>query len=176
MMTRNCMARALFIAMLTTLIFPLLLAEPVSPALAGTFRVDRQASDDIDEAIEHAVSRTNFLIRAIARGRLHKTNPLIQQLVIAFPDAHVSVANDGHPAMVVPVDGMSVKWTRDDGETFDVRVTLQNGTLTTTYVAEDGTRTNTYTPTADGKGMTMHVTITSPHLPQPLRYRLAFVR
>jgi hypothetical protein len=176
MMIRTSQSKALFVAMMVGLTLPLLFAAPPSPGLAGTYRLDRQASDDIDQAIEKAVSKTNFIVRTIARGRLHKTNPMIQQLIIAFPDTRVSVANDGHPAMVVPLGGTSVKWTRDDGETFDVRATLQNGTLTTTYVAEDGTRTNTYTPAADGKGMMMHVTVSSPHLPQPLQYQLAFVR
>lgn len=175
-MTGTPQVKTLFIAMVIGLTLPLLSAGPHSADLAGTYRLDRQASDDIDQAIDNVVSKMNFFVRTIARRRLHKTNPRIQQLIISFPDTRLSVANDGHPAMVVPLGGTSVKWTRDDGETFDVRATLQNGTLTTTYVAEDGTRTNTYTAAADGKGMTMHVTVSSPQLPQPLQYKLGFVR
>ena len=166
----------LVIAMMLGLAVPRLVAAPSSPGLAGTYQLDRQASDDIDQAIEKAIAKSNFIVRTIARGRLRETNPRVQHLIIGFPGARVSVANDGHPAMVVPLGGTSVKWTRDDGETFDVRATLQNGILTTSYVADDGTRTNTYTPTEDGKGMIMHVTVFSSHLSQPLQYRLAFVR
>jgi hypothetical protein len=147
-----------------------------APRVSGSYHLDRRSSDDIDRAIEKAVSKTNFVVRLIARARLHETNPLIEHLIVDFLDTRVSIRNDRSRPMIVPLSGTPVKWVRDDGETFEVRATLQDGMLTIVYVAEDGTRANTYTPTADGRGMMMHVTVSSSHLPQPLQYKLAFVR
>ena len=45
-----------------------------------------------------------------------------------------------------------------------------------TFRAEDGSRTNTYSISPDGRTLTMHVVLRSPRLPQPLEYNLVFNR
>ena len=43
--------------------------------LDGTYVLDQTDSDNINEVIETAVGKLNFLTRDIARGRLKKLNP-----------------------------------------------------------------------------------------------------
>lgn len=145
-------------------------------ALDGTYTLNRAASDDINRAIENAVSRMNFVTRPIARGRLRRTNQPYQRLVISHTPQQVSVTTDNRAAIRTPANGTPIKWRREDGEMFDVSTEWENGTLEQTFKAEDGSRTNVFALSGDGRTLTMNVTITSPRLSAPLRYKLVFNR
>ncbi|HEX5726649.1 MAG TPA: hypothetical protein VFX98_14330 [Longimicrobiaceae bacterium] len=157
-------------------------AAAVAPASAqqasmkGTFALNRQASDNVHQAIERAVARLNFVTRPIARGRLRKTNVPYERVVIDFNTSQVRVTRDNLPAIVTPANGTPTPWTREDGERFDVSTEWENGRLEQTFRAEDGQRVNVFTISEDGRTLTMDVTITSPRLENPLRYKLVFDR
>lgn len=144
--------------------------------LDGTYTLNRAASDDINRAIDGAVAKMNFVTRPIARGRLRRTNQPYQRLVIAHTQQQVSVTTDNRAAIRTPANGTPIKWTREDGEVFDVSTEWENGTLEQTFKAEDGSRTNTFSLSPDGRTLTMNVTITSPRLSGPLRYKMVFNR
>ena len=71
---------------------------------------------------------------------------------------------DQRRAITSPANGQPVKWTREDGEVFDLSTEWQGQRLVQTFRAEDGTRTNTYSISADGRVLTMHVVLRSPRL------------
>ena len=144
--------------------------------LRGTFTYNAQASDNVNQAIERAVARMNFVTRPIARGRLRKTNAPYQRIAIAFTPQQVTVTTDERAPIVTPANGTPIKWTREDGEVLDVSTEWENGALEQTFKAEDGQRVNTYTVSADGNTLTMNVTITSPRLAAPLTYKLVYNR
>jgi hypothetical protein len=75
----------------------------------------------------------------------------------------------------MPADGRTVKWTRDDGESFDVSAQWQTSQLTQTFNAEDGKRLNTFRLGANG-ALILEVTITSAQLPKPVKYSLNYRR
>jgi len=147
---------------------------PVPPVL-GVFVNDGQSNDVIYKAIETAVAKMNFIKRPIARGRLKKTNPLYQRIEISHDANQIAVRFDARTPVLMPADGTSAKWTRDDGERFDVTGKLQTETLVQTFTAEDGQRVNTFSVGADGK-LTLQVTLTSLQLPAPVSYQLAYRR
>jgi hypothetical protein len=165
------------------LLLPILAAFAVPAAahaqestMRGTFVVDRAHSDDINRAIESAVSKMSFITRPIARGRLRRTNSVYQRVVINYTQTHVSTTFDQRHAIESPANGQPVKWTREDGEKFDLSTEWQGGRLVQTFRAEDGSRTNTYTISPDGRTLTMHVTLRSPRLSGPVEYNLVFTR
>jgi hypothetical protein len=165
----------------TALVALLLLTLVVSVAfadepLAGHYRLDAKASDNVGAAIESQTASMNFITRPIARGRLKKTNPAYDSIVIAFPAPNTSITLDQRKPIVFPSNGTAVKWTREDGEKFDVSGKEANGALTQVFVAEDGRRTNVYTLSPDGRTMTLNVTVESPRLPKPVRYKLVYHR
>lgn len=143
---------------------------------AGTYRLDPKASDNIEKAIESQTASMNFITRPIARGRLKKTNPAYSTIAIGFPANEISVTLDQRKPIAFPASGSSVKWTREDGETFDLSGRVANGVLTQAFVAEDGRRTNTYTLSPDGKTLTLNVKVESPRLPKPVTYKLVYHR
>ena len=144
--------------------------------LQGTFAYEAAGSDNINQAIESAVARMNFITRPIARGRLRKTNEPYRTVRISFTPAQISVVTDTRDAIVSPANGAPIKWTREDGEVLDVATAWRGATIEQSFTAEDGKRVNTYSLSPDGNVMTMQVTITSPRLAAPLRYSLRYRR
>ncbi len=170
------MRRQRFIPLLAVLALMLLPAIASAQSLAGTYTFNRQASDNVNAAIDQAVRRMNFVTRPIARGRLRGTNQPYRRIVIAHTQTSVSITTDDRAAITSPSNGTPVKWRREDGETLDVSTEWENGKLEQTFKADDGQRVNTYSLSADGRTLTMAVTITSGKLPQPLRYKLLYDR
>ena len=144
--------------------------------MRGTFTLNRQQSDDVNRAIETAVARMSFVTRPIARGRLRRTNQPYNRVVVNYTTSQVSTTFDQRRAIESPANGQPVKWTREDGEKFDLSGHVTNGVLTQTFVAEDGRRTNTYTLSPDGKTLTLNVRVESPRLPKPVMYKLVYHR
>jgi len=152
-----------------------------SPAFAqdtapqGTFVVTTPDDTGINTAIDNAVAKMNFLFRAVARGRLHDTNPRYQRLEIHVTDAQVSVQFDRRTPILMPATGAPVKWKREDGEVFDVSAQVGAGALTQTFKSEEGQRVNEFRLHSDGT-LSLDVTVTSPKLPAPVKYTLQFRR
>jgi hypothetical protein len=144
--------------------------------LDGTYTYLEAESDPIKPAIERAVARMNFITRPVARGRLTKTNSPYQSLSIRQSNSQISIVTDQRAPIVSPGDGSPIKWTREDGEVFDVTTRWVGGTLEQTFVADDGQRKNVYALGADGSTLEMRVTVTSPRLAQPLTYTLRYRR
>lgn len=156
----------------------------VTTNLRGTWNLNRQASDNLDVAINRAVARMNIVVRQIARPRLRSTNTMYPTLVVSQEAANVRVNMAGRPTLSTPYNGQPVLWQRQTGavcreikgDCVRVTSTIENGHLRQVFQAEDGRRTNLYTVSADGSRMTMDVTIESPKLPNPLNYKLVYNR
>jgi hypothetical protein len=151
-------------------------AQAQATPVQGTFAYVEEGSDNVAAAINQAVARMNFVTRPVARGRLTKTNQPYRTVVITQNGGEVSVATDGRPAIVNRANGPAVKWTREDGEVFDVSTAVTGSRVEQTFKADDGQRVNTFTLSPDGQTMTMRVTITSPRLAEPLVYSLRYRR
>ena len=151
-------------------------AQPVAAndRLAGTWNLERSASDDINAAINETVRKMNVLVRSVARNRLRKTNPAYSRITIAFTatDARIS-AGPGEP-VVLPLSGKAIRWKRSDGEVFTVSGSMRGGSFVETFEAKDGRRTNSFS--LGGDRLMLNVSVTSPRLPSPLRYRLVYRR
>src|SRR4051812_9042229 len=167
--------RMLLLPLLAAFALPAAAQAQASP-LRGPFVVDRAHSDDITRAIDAAVSKMSFVTRPIARGRLRRTNAVYQRVVINYTPAQVSTTFDQRHAIESPANGQPVAWTREDGEKFQLSTSWENGRLVQTFRAEDGSRTNNYSISPDGRTLTMHVTIRSPRLSAPVEYNLVFNR
>jgi hypothetical protein len=158
----------------------LLTGVPTAPAhgqqISGTFTLAQERSDDVEQAVNRAVSGMNAITRPIARGRLSRTNVPYRRVVISPTPTAVSITTDTRAPIVTPADGGAIKWTREDGEVFDVSTVWENGSLKQTFAAEDGRRVNAYTLSPDGQTLSLQVTVTSNRLRQPLTYQLVFQR
>lgn len=152
--------------------------------LRGNWTINTQQSDDLNAAINRTVSKMNVVTRQIARPRLRSTNTAYRTLALQYDQNNVRVDMAGRPSVSSPANGQPVLWQRSTGGTCRemkgdcVRVSTEwtGGNLTQTFQAEDGRRVNQYSVSADGRTMTMNVTVTSPRLPAPLTYKLVYNR
>src|SRR5688500_249075 len=125
-----------FAALLSLLIlYPAAAAQQTQ--MRGTFVIDRQASDDVNRAIEAAVARANVVTRPTMRGRLRRTNPAYGRVVIDYTGQQVVITLDARRPLESPADGTPVKWTREDGRRFDLSTEWENGGLEQT-LKDDG--------------------------------------
>jgi hypothetical protein len=152
------------------------MASAQAPDLPGAYDYVQERSDNVDAAIEAAVARVNFLVRSVARGRLKKTNQPYRRISLAVDGDTAVVTFDDKAAVRTPLDGSPIKWTRDDGEVFDVSTSWRGTTLVQTFAAEDGKRVNEFSQEAGAEHLALKVTVESGRLKQPLTYQLYYRR
>ncbi|HEY5810985.1 MAG TPA: hypothetical protein VIT67_23640 [Povalibacter sp.] len=150
-------------------------ASLAEEAVKGVFVNAGNSKDVIDKAIDTAVEKMNFLVAGIARSRLRKTNTLYERIEITNDGAQISVKFDQRQPIVMPADGSAVKWTREDGEVFDVSARSAGSQLEQTFRTEEGQRVNHFTLLPQGSlTLTLDVTVSSPQLPAPMKYTLNY--
>ena len=147
-----------------------------SPSLDGTYILDQTESDNINEVIEDAVGKLDFLTRDIARERLKKLNRAYRHIAISAPPNEISVTADNQPPLRTPANGAPVAWIGPDGGKVNASTQLGGRRLAQTFTSADGRRVNNYTLGSDGRTLTMHVTETSPQLSETIMYRQVYRR
>src|SRR5262245_23247062 len=152
------------------------LAAAQKSGLDGTYILDETDSDNINEVIEDAVGKLNFLTRDIARGRLKKLNPAYRQVAITSSPSEISVTVDNRPPLRTPANGAPGTWIGPDGRKVNASMELAGRRLEQTFKSADGRRVNDYTLSPDGRTLTMQVTETSPRLSQTITYKQAYRR
>ena len=155
---------------------PSTLATAQESSLDGTYILDVADSDNINEAIETAVGKLDFVRRDIARGRLEKLSPAYRKVAITSSPNEISVAVDNQPPLRAPAKGAPVAWVSPDGGKVNASMQLAGPRLEQTFTSADGRRVNDYTLSPDGRTLTMQVTETSPRLSQPITYKQVYRR
>jgi hypothetical protein len=145
-------------------------------SLDGTYILDQTESDNINEVIETAVEKLNFLTRDIARERLKKLNPAYRKVAITSSPNEISVTVDNQPPLRTPAKGAPVAWAGPDGGKVSASIHLAGRRLAQTFTSADGRRVNDYTLSPDGRTLTMQVTETSPRLSQTITYKQVYRR
>ena len=175
---RNSITSTLCFVLLCNAMFPgsSTLAAAQKSGLDGTYILDETDSDNVNEAIEDAVGKLNFVTRDIAEGRLKKLNPAYHQVVITSSPNEISVTVDNEPPLRAPAKGAPVAWVGPDGRNVNVSMQLVGRRLEQTFTSADGHRVNDYTLSPDGRTLTMQVTETSPRLSQSITYKQVYRR
>jgi len=145
-------------------------------ALDGTYILDEPDSDNVNEVIEGAVGKLNFVTRDIARDRLRKLNPAYHQVVITSSPNEISITVDNQRPLRTPAKGVPVAWVGPDGRKVNASMQLAGQRLEQTFTSADGRRINDYNLSPDGLTLTMQVTETSPRLPQAITYKQVYRR
>ena len=145
-----------------------------SPRIApptGTFILKSAAP--LPEGIAQVTEGMPFLLQGLARQRLTDVNPTYRKVSLERKGEEVVIQFDGRAPMVLPLN-RTLPWTREDGQTYFVRVEEKQSRLVQTYQAQDGQRTNEFIPDADG--LVLQVTVQSPKLARTLKYRLVYAK
>jgi hypothetical protein len=151
-------------------------AQAQQTDLQGVYTFDAAASDDMKAAVDRGTADMNFAIRGIARSRIAQTNPRYERVAISRSDKTVSVQFDQRPPIVLPLDGHSVPYTRDDGEKDDASAQWSTTQLVLDFKSDKGERLNTLVLAPDGKSLKLNVKLMSSHFSAPITYMLAYRR
>ena len=177
-MATTSFVSTLCLVLLCSLIFvnsSTLVAAPDS-SLDGTYILDKPDSDNVNEVIEDAVEKLNFLTRDIARERLKKLNPAYHQVVITSSPNEISVTVDNQRPLRTPAKGAPVAWVGPDGGKVNASMQLADRHLAQTFTSAAGRRVNDYTLSPDGRTLIMQVTETSPRLSKTITYKQIYRR
>ena len=145
-------------------------------ALEGAYKIDANASDDIEAAITRGTAQMNFAIRSLARRLIAKANPPYQRIVISRTGSTANLQLDTRPPIQTPLDGSWVPWIREDGGIDRITGQWSYPTFVVHFKGEDGARTQTYLLDSDGRTLKLDVELTSPRLPHPIDYTLVYRR
>jgi hypothetical protein len=153
-----------------------LAARADAPALHGVFVNAAQPEEGIDAAIDAAVRSFNVAARAIARSRLKRVNVALRRVDIARHGAEIAITLGSNTPSTATPGHAPAKWTRDDGEVFDVGLEWQGSTLVQTVTQGESRRVNRFDLSPDGNTLTLAVLVTGPQLQTPVQYQLTFRR
>src|SRR5438094_7888304 len=134
------------------------LAAAQKSGLDGTYILDETDSDNVNEVIEEAVGKLNFLTRDIARGRLKKLNPAYRQVAITSSPNEISVTVDNQPPLMTTAKGAPVAWVGPGGGKVNASMQLAGRRLAPTFTSAAGRRVNDYTLTPGRRTLTSEVT------------------
>ena len=146
-------------------------ASPPQGLISGSYILDEERSDDVNQAIDSAVAG---LSRPPFARRLRKAAAPPYAIRISFAAGRFSIHYDAKAPIVVWTGGEPIEWRLDDGQIFDVSATANGEAISLTFRAPDSERTTVYR--SDGQQLVTETTIISPLLSTPIRYRVVYNR
>ena len=152
------------------------LAAAQESSLDGIYILDETDSANMNEVIEDAVGKLNFVTRDIARERLKRLNPAYRLIAISSSPNQISVTVDNQPPLRAPAKGAPVAWSGPDGGKVNASMQLAGRRLAQTFTSADGRRVNDYTLSRDGRTLTMQVTEASLRLSETITYKQVYRR
>lgn len=133
----------------------------------------RHQRDLVAEAIERSVqSLPSF--HHVARKRLTEANQVPGAVRIAVDGEDVVVVYGDEEPQRAPLDGSARTWRNREGETLELRHQLRGGRLVQTTRGKEGRRVMVWSHDPARGLLRVHSTMSSPKLPEPVRYRLTF--
>lgn len=130
--------------------------------------------DHVAAAVERTVQSLPGLFHDIARKRLTDANTIPRGVRISMDgDELVVVYGDNEPQRA-PLDGSTRKWRNPQGETIDLKHELRGSKLVQTTWGSGGRRVMVWSFDPERGLLRVQSTMSSPRLPEPVRYRLSF--
>ncbi len=145
-------------------------------AMTGRFELtgSREAAEArVNEAIGRAVEQMSFVTRGFAADRLRDKNPVRDSLETEVRGDRIAIRYGD-----ARYETRSGEWetVTATGEQVELLQTASGNAIYQTFRAPDGEKTTVYRFSPDGGRVTLDITVTSPQLPQPLRYSLQYRR
>ncbi|HEY8430365.1 MAG TPA: hypothetical protein VIL20_18425 [Sandaracinaceae bacterium] len=144
--------------------------------LSGTFELAgsrEEAEARVHRAIDEAVEQVSWFKRSFARARLREKNPVRESMTIEVGGGNVTIGYGRDRYTTRNGEWRNVTAL---GEPVQLLQQIVGSSIYQTFRSPEGEKVTVYTPSEDGRRMDLDVTITSPQLPQPVRYELSYRR
>ena len=150
-------------------------ASPEQGLISGSYILDEERSDDVQQALNSAVDGMSpSITRPSFARRLRKAAGPPYAIRISIAAGRFSIKYDAKPLIVVWTSGEPIEWTLEDGQVFDVSARANGEAISLTFRAPDSERTIVYR--SEGQQLVTETTIISPLLSTPIRYRVVYNR
>lgn len=182
MHNRDMRTKLLALALLAAALFtpPLGRAQvgAVPAALAGTWTYEHSAARAmgiVDAAFAPGIATLPFFFQSIARNRIHESMQPATRVEVTLSGSHLRVVYTSN--VTKTIDGTLGTQATVSGLESGTRVStsLAGGWLLLDYRGE-GDMTQLLSTEPDGSRMHLDCTVTSDRLPDPVRWRLDYVR
>lgn len=131
--------------------------------------------DGVNAAIERSLVALNGVMANLGRPRLQESNEVPDAIEIVLEGDTLTIHQAGE-AHAATIDGTKTKTKSKKGDKVKVSHKLSGSKLVQRIEGDGGERTNRYSLSSDGKRLTLHVEISSGHLPVPVEYSLTYER
>ena len=129
----------------------------------------------VDEAIEQGTRDMKAVGRSITRSRLKRVSQPTSELRILKEDDQLITEFDGRRYRA-PANGNPARGVDPQGKRITVSYHVVGKVLQARYVGEDGEKRVDFEPTAEGRALSVNVTLLSKELSEPVRYNVLYRR
>jgi len=126
------------------------------------------------DELDRIADKFNILVRPIARHKLHSR--VLPYFDIRFDERDDVARVHMGPLAPLICDGKWHDVRGDSGETGRATCGPQDDKMVTRARFDEAKRNNTFTLSSDGKQLRMSTVVTSPQLPEPIRFALSYGR
>lgn len=148
-----------------------------APSFAGTFRFagGQKEREGVAAAVERAVNALLPIVHDLARKRLGRANTIPDKVTMTMKGDELEIRyGDDLEPMRAPLDGSLRHWHNREGTRVKLKLERRGKALVQTTWGPGGRRVMKWTLGNEGKRLRLHSTMSSPHLPVSIDYRLTF--
>lgn len=144
--------------------------------LSGTWELSGsrdQAQARVNRAIDEAASHVSWIKRSFARSRLREKNPVRDRVRTEVSGENVTIE---YGDMEYTTRESQWQTVTALGEPTQLLQQVVGDSIYQTFRSEEGEKVTIYRISEDGNRLTLDIIVTSPQLPEPLRYELSYRR
>lgn len=147
-----------------------------APIFEGRFRFagGSKEREGVDAAIERSVQALLSMFHDLARKRLSRANSIPTAVTMQMHGDELEIVYGDLEPMRAPLDGSVRHWHNREGTRVKLTLELRGSTLVQTTWGGGGRRVMRWRLDQDGTRLRLHSTMSSPHLPVDVDYRLTF--
>ncbi len=155
----------------------------IGTATAADFNGIFSWSDDpadhasISQAVDHAASQVNAVIRPVVRKRLAASIVPYELIEMVVTNGIITFnRNSSDRPITTEIGGKAVQYARTDGKLSDVTFAMEGEKLRQTYSNDEGTRENLFSLAEEGRILTMAITIRPTRVKTVIELTLTYVK
>lgn len=151
---------------------------PSVQAFAGEFAYagGSKQIEKMKAAVEAVVAEANFVIRGFARDKLLELCAPYKKISVTAQGESLTMQTERYGPWTSKVDGSTFSAKNSQGEPVKVKRSWRKGNIVEVVRSDGGSSTRVFQLSKDGKTLTMHVTIKSDKLDDPVKYAMSYRR
>ena len=144
--------------------------------MSGTYQLDQEASDDLVEAFEPAVSEMSRFRRGFARRAIRRKDGPDEVMKIELNDEEIVIHAGDSPAMEIPLNGEVIEYEDSSGDIQQVSAKVHDEFVEVHTRINEGEYTAEYRIGDGGQRLEIDMVMDIDRLPKKVDYRIVYRR